>query len=276
MTMNICIITIVFISACIMGTPPFSVIQLLWMNLVMDVLAAIAICTEPFNPDPRREEENFKLKRISRAENIFTDEMWRNILPMATLQIIIMLVIMYAGNVMFFDEPNYGFNIITTLPRDKKGKATSKLVLNTMCFNTFMVMNIMNMLNCRVNMNELNIFTNLFNNMYFWIVFIFELLVQIAFIYYAKDGLLGILLNTAPQTLAMTITSWVLGFLILPVRTLFTKFLPPEKFKFMLKVDLEKDTSNNCITKCFKNFFKRSDEREDADDQFKPYESLNT
>jgi len=51
MTMNISIVTIIFISSCVMGTPPFSVIQLLWMNLVMDILAAISICTEPFNSD---------------------------------------------------------------------------------------------------------------------------------------------------------------------------------------------------------------------------------
>jgi Ca2+-transporting ATPase len=49
MTMNISIVTIVFISACVIGLPPFNVIHLLWMNLVMDVLAAISICTEPFD-----------------------------------------------------------------------------------------------------------------------------------------------------------------------------------------------------------------------------------
>jgi len=65
-----------------MGTPPFSVIQLLWMNLVMDVLAAISICTEPFDSNPKREAENFKLRRISSKDKIFTNEMWRNILPM--------------------------------------------------------------------------------------------------------------------------------------------------------------------------------------------------
>jgi len=161
----------------------------------MDVLAAISICTEPFDPSPKREAENFKLKRISRSDKIFTDEMWRNILPMATFQIVILMIMMYAGQVIFFDE---SFNVITTKPRDANGYATNKLVLNTLCFNTFMLMNIFNLLNCRVNTNEMNIFTNLLNNKYFWIVFAFEISVQICFVWWAKDPLLGILLNCTP------------------------------------------------------------------------------
>jgi len=58
MTMNIAVITIVLLAVTVMGTPPFNVIHLLWMNLVMDVLAAISICTEPFDPNPNRESEN--------------------------------------------------------------------------------------------------------------------------------------------------------------------------------------------------------------------------
>jgi len=83
MTMNIAVVTLVFLSCLVMGLPPFNVIHLLWMNLVMDVLAAISICTEPFDTNPKREKENSKLKRISRKDNIFNTFMWRNILPMA-------------------------------------------------------------------------------------------------------------------------------------------------------------------------------------------------
>lgn len=158
----------------------------------MDILAAISICTEPFDPNPKREGENFKLKRISRQDKIFTDEMWRNILPMAFMQIVIVLVLMFAGQLIYFDET---FNVITTKTRDASGP-TNKLVLNTLCFNTYMTMNILNMLNCRVNTNELNIFTNLFNNPYFWIVFIFEVCVQIAFIWWSKQELISALLNS--------------------------------------------------------------------------------
>lgn len=72
MTMNIAVVTIVLISVAVMGKPPFNVIHLLWMNLVMDTLAAISICTEPFDQSPERESENFKLVRISKSNKIFT------------------------------------------------------------------------------------------------------------------------------------------------------------------------------------------------------------
>ena len=169
---------------------------------------------------------------------------------MAIWQIIVLIVLMYAGQLIFFEE---SFNIVTTPPRIA-GVATPKLELNTLCFNAYMIMNIFNMLNCRVNTNELNIFTNLLNNKYFWIVFIFEMLVQIAFIWWSKDALIAILLNCTKQTLAMIITAWVLGVFILPMRALFTKFLPPAAFKFMAKVDLESGENNNCVTRCYARF----------------------
>jgi len=74
--MNISLLTVVFIAACSLGRPPFSVMQLLWMNLVMDVFAASAICTEPFI-----QTEGEQLGRISRREKIIKPVMWRNILP---------------------------------------------------------------------------------------------------------------------------------------------------------------------------------------------------
>lgn len=73
---------------------------------------------------------------------------------------------------------------------------TGKMDLNTLCFNTFLLMNIFNMMNCRVNTNEINIFANLFNNMYFWVIVAFEFFVQVAFIWWTKDEMIAKLLYT--------------------------------------------------------------------------------
>ena len=40
----------VFLCGATLGDTPFSVIQLLWINMVMDTLAAIALSTEPPHP----------------------------------------------------------------------------------------------------------------------------------------------------------------------------------------------------------------------------------
>ncbi len=45
--LNVVCITIVIICEATLGNSPFSIIQLLWVNLIMDTLAAIGIATEP-------------------------------------------------------------------------------------------------------------------------------------------------------------------------------------------------------------------------------------
>lgn len=44
---NIVCVSIVFIGGATLGNSPFSVTQLLWVNMIMDTFAAIAIATEP-------------------------------------------------------------------------------------------------------------------------------------------------------------------------------------------------------------------------------------
>ena len=47
LTVNVVCLVIVFLGGATLGTPPFSVIQLLWTNMIMDTLAAISLATEP-------------------------------------------------------------------------------------------------------------------------------------------------------------------------------------------------------------------------------------
>jgi hypothetical protein len=84
---------------------------------------------------------------------------------------------------MYFDKQ---FNIITEPDRYEeateghdKGTPTNRLRKDTLCFHTFMLMNIINMINCRVvNENENNVFKTIFDNSLFWIIFLLEMVVQ--------------------------------------------------------------------------------------------------
>lgn len=178
---------------------------------------------------------------------------------MALVQIIIIVVLMFTGQMMFFEE---SFNVVTTQPFMKdeltgKMMQTNKMDLNTLCFNTFMLMNIFNMLNCRVNTNELNIFSNLFNNMYFWLIVCFEFAVQVAFIWFTKNPTVAKLLFTTSQSLAMVITAWTIGAFVLPLRALFTKAIPPEAFNFMDKLNLETNSHDDtCVVRCYSRIFR--------------------
>ena len=48
-------------------------VQLLWMNMVMDTLAAIALATEPPHPSELNKQ------RIKRHDRVVLNSMWRTI-----------------------------------------------------------------------------------------------------------------------------------------------------------------------------------------------------
>lgn len=74
LTINLCIIYIVFISGASTGESPYNVIQLLWVNMIMDTLAALALGTEP--PD----YEHPHLHIVKKTDKIISPTMWRTIL----------------------------------------------------------------------------------------------------------------------------------------------------------------------------------------------------
>jgi Ca2+ transporting ATPase len=51
MTVNISIVVITITGGAFLGHIPLNVIQMLWVNLIMDSLGAIAIGTEPYRKD---------------------------------------------------------------------------------------------------------------------------------------------------------------------------------------------------------------------------------
>ena len=138
MTINIVLCVITVISGMTLGQIPLNVVQMLWANLVMDILAAIALGTE----EPRTESSSEPPKRISRKEQIIDARMWRQILVMALYQLTVMLILMFFGSLIFFEN---SFNLITTPIRDPVSReATDRLKLNTILFYSFILMNLFN------------------------------------------------------------------------------------------------------------------------------------
>jgi len=73
MTINVVICIITVIGGCTVGRTPLNVIQMLWTNLIMDVLGAIALGTEP----PNKDKGQSVTSRVSRRDKIVTAYMWR-------------------------------------------------------------------------------------------------------------------------------------------------------------------------------------------------------
>ena len=95
MTVNVSCLVFVILSIITLGFSPFSVFQLLWINLIMDVLAAIAFATEHPHPTELRKE------RIKSKDKIFTPLMLRAISSQALYQFLVMIILLYFGPSMF-------------------------------------------------------------------------------------------------------------------------------------------------------------------------------
>jgi Ca2+-transporting ATPase len=86
LTINVSALTIAFLGPLVFGVKaPFTVLQLLWINVIMDTFAAIALCSEP----PRAGVMDLPPKQ--RDENIVSPAMRWNIGVTATFFVVVML-----------------------------------------------------------------------------------------------------------------------------------------------------------------------------------------
>jgi Ca2+-transporting ATPase len=95
LTINVSALVIAFLGPFFGVRPPFTVLQLLWINVIMDTFASIALCSEP----PR--EGLMKLPPKRKDENILTPSMIGTIFSTAAFFVIVMLGMLlgmeYAG-----------------------------------------------------------------------------------------------------------------------------------------------------------------------------------
>ena len=210
----------------------------------MDIFGAMALCTEPPSLDIKKVVATC---RISRRDKIMNPYIWRQIFTQSAYQLVVMFVLMYFGTFIFFDE---SFNIISQNDRDADGNPNSRLVLNTIMFYTFILMNWFNQFNCRVHDSEdPNIFKGILHNPFFLIISIIELVATNLMVRGGSSHLLSSLFGTAPITFGQSLTCWILGALSLVVN-IGSKKLPMEPFfKLTKKFDLESEKQDEMVNK---------------------------
>jgi P-type Ca2+ transporter type 2C len=98
------------------GSAPLTIVQLLWVNLIMDTLGALALATEPPNDAMMRRPP------VGRGDNFITKVMWRNIIGQSMYQLLMLGVLIFKGK---------------SLLRLGSGGDVSDAQLNTFIFNTF-------------------------------------------------------------------------------------------------------------------------------------------
>ncbi|KAL3478333.1 hypothetical protein BJX99DRAFT_269327 [Aspergillus californicus] len=127
----------------------FKAVQLLWLNLIMDTFAALALATDPPTADI------LKRPPTPRHAPLFTVTMWKMILGQSIYKLTICFVLYFTGDKMF--------NL-------SRSSTDESLQLDTIIFNTFVWMQIFNELNCRRLDNKFNIFEGILKNKWFFLI----------------------------------------------------------------------------------------------------------
>jgi magnesium-transporting ATPase (P-type) len=91
LTVNVVAVFCAFIGACIVKESPLRAVQMLWVNLIMDTLASLALATEVPT------EELLTRKPYGRTRPLISRTMMKNILGHAVYQLAVMLFILFYG-----------------------------------------------------------------------------------------------------------------------------------------------------------------------------------
>ena len=166
LTTNIVAVFMSLLGGVILKDSPLNSIQMLWINLIMDSFASLALATEKPN------DKLLDRKPYKRNENILTKFMKINIISQGLFQIIILLFILFYGDKIFGvnsdrELEHYEWN-------DQHGYHF------TIFFDIFVFLQVFNSINARkLNQNELNVFEGIKNNIYYIIVQSFIIFGQI-------------------------------------------------------------------------------------------------
>ncbi|XP_055809063.1 putative calcium-transporting ATPase 11, plasma membrane-type [Solanum dulcamara] len=182
--LTVCVVALMinFISACISGSAPFTAVQLLWVNLIMDTLGAIALATEPPH------EELMNRPPVGREVSLISKTMWRNIIGQSIFQLAILLVFNFTGK-----------HILSLEDSD------ATIVLNTFIFNTFVFCQVFNEINSR-DMEKINVFRGIFGSWIFLGVITATVVFQVIIVEF-----LGTFASTTPLSWELWLLSVLIG-----------------------------------------------------------------
>lgn len=194
LTVNVAALVINFVAAVSSGDVPLNAVQLLWVNLIMDTLGALALATEPPT------DHLMQRSPVGRREPLITNIMWRNLLIQASYQVSVLLVLNFQGK--------------RILNLESDSNAHSNKVKNTLIFNSFVLCQIFNEFNAR-KPDEKNIFGGITKNRLFMGIVAVTLVLQILIIQF-----LGKFASTTRLNWKHWIISVVIGFISWPLAIL--------------------------------------------------------
>ncbi|KAG8676505.1 plasma membrane calcium [Fusarium poae] len=205
LTVNITAVGVTFVSAVSDDEQKsiLNAVQLLWVNLIMDTFAALALATDPPTGSLLHRQPE------SRTAPLITTTMWKMIIGQSIYQLIVCFVLWFGR------DPILGYE---------------ETEVRSLIFNIFVFMQIFKLVNSRRIDNKLNIFEGLHRNHLFMLMMTIMAAGQVIIIFFGSDAFVVTRLNGIQWAISL-----VLGFLSIPIGVLIRLF-PDEWFAAMVNV----------------------------------------
>ncbi|XP_027727438.1 plasma membrane calcium-transporting ATPase 4 isoform X1 [Vombatus ursinus] len=162
LTVNVVAVIVAFAGACFIQDSPLKAVQMLWVNLIMDTFASLALATEP-------PTESLLLRQpYGRDKPLISRTMMKNILGHAIFQLSVVFTLLFVGE-KFFDIDSGRKAPLNAPPSQHY----------TIVFNTFVLMQLFNEINARKIHGERNVFAGIYRNPIFCSVLVGTFVAQI-------------------------------------------------------------------------------------------------
>ncbi|XP_014670937.1 PREDICTED: plasma membrane calcium-transporting ATPase 2-like [Priapulus caudatus] len=183
LTVNVVAVIVAFVGAIVIKDSPLKAVQMLWVNLIMDTLASLALATEPPTHDL------LKRKPYGRTKPLISRTMMKNILGQAVYQLTVVFVLLFCGHTIFDIEDGRGLTF---------GAPPSEHF--TIIFNAFVMMTVFNEINARKIHGERNVFQGILKNPIYYGIWLTTLLLQVIIVEFG---------GPAFSTTGLTLDHWV-------------------------------------------------------------------
>lgn len=186
LSVNVVALTVTFVSAVTGYSPPLNAVMMLWVNLIMDTMGALALGTEP----PC--QQLLQRRPYKRDASLISNVMWKHVFSQSIFQIALLGYVLLHGS-KDFDVTDGSVEHFTIV------------------FNVFVFCQIFNEFNARSITSDPNVFKGLFSNPIFLGVIFFTCVTQYGLVEFGGDFV---------HTVSLTRDQWVkcvlLGALALP------------------------------------------------------------
>ncbi|KAA0198336.1 Plasma membrane calcium-transporting ATPase [Fasciolopsis buskii] len=177
LTVNVVAIIVAFAGACFLDDSPLKAIQMLWVNLIMDTLASLALATE--QPSP----ELLERAPYGRTQPLISRQMAKNILGHSIYQLGVIFFLLTGAHLFIEVDNMTGIRIHEPTQH------------YTLIFNTLVLMTLFNEFNARKIHGQRNVFSGLQRNWLFVVIWIVTFVLQVLLIQFGSYAF-----STAPLT----------------------------------------------------------------------------